>query len=46
MTSKVRREFMLAALATGGVALMPSFALVRSSVTRSMISVASPRRGL
>lgn len=46
MTSKMRRELILAALAAGGVSLMPSFASVRSSVARSMISVASTRRGL
>ena len=36
MTSKMRRELMLAALATGGATLMPSFALARSSVVPTL----------
>ena len=36
MTSKMRRELMLAALASGGAALLPSFALARSSVVPTL----------
>lgn len=36
MTSIMRRELMLAALATGGATLMPSFALARSSVVPTL----------
>ena len=36
MTSKIRRELMLAALATGGAALVPSFARARSTVVPTL----------
>ena len=38
MTSKMRRELVLAALASGGAALMPSFALARGSVVPTLAS--------
>ena len=44
MTSKTRRELVLAALASGGAALVPSFALARSSVVPTLALSNSFRR--